>query len=142
MSPNPSHPTSLFKFPDVPSHINMSSLPTMSELRQKIFGTTDRFEMANQVLFNGFHPRGLVTKETLSNLRIPYTRPGELPAPIPTPQEIVKARNQTDNNLSAFRGRFCFSQVFRVNDVYAVKVATDGELLQVKIILNYKYYDS
>ncbi|KAL9106601.1 MAG: hypothetical protein Q9227_008384 [Pyrenula ochraceoflavens] len=105
----------------------MSTSPTVLELRQKIFGTTDADEIKSKR--GRWCRRESLWKEKLSNMSVPYYRAGDLPAPIPTPQEIEMARKQPENNLTAFRG-LCFSNVYRLHGAYAVKVAKGPKMLR------------
>lgn len=69
--------------------------------------------------------------EEWTKMKFPYQTSDELPAPIPTADEIEKARGTADD-LTAYRGPAAFYYVYRVHSVYAVKLASDPIILQVR----------
>jgi hypothetical protein len=64
-------------------------------------------------------------------LTVPFCVPEyELPAPIPTLDEIKKCKG-TVNDLTLGKEKVCQRTVYRVNDVFAVKICQESDLKQV-----------
>lgn len=63
-------------------------------------------------------------------MKFPYQTSDKLPAPIPTADEIEKAKG-TANDLKAYRG-LSTTSVYRVHGVYAVKLSRSFITFQVK----------
>lgn len=102
---------------------------TFAEARKKHFGDEKPvIAVTNWQLSRG---EG-ITAEEYVKMKFPYQTSDELPAPIPTVDEIEMARN-TVNNLTAYRGIAAFHPVYRLHDVYAVKFSCGPQILQVKL---------
>jgi hypothetical protein len=97
-----------------------------SDFLEEIFGTSDLDEVVKMDL-DRFRT---ATLKRSTKLSLPYSLPiDELPAPIPTAYEIAKCK-QTENDLT-HRRPICGASVYRVNDVYAVKIASHPAIVQV-----------
>lgn len=96
-------------------------------LKIKHFGSTDQMT----IIKNAFpiqQPPAAFSERT--KMTFPYYASGSLPAPLPTVEDIEKARG-TKNDLTLEKGNGLHF-VYRVNEVYAVKFALDGVILQVR----------
>lgn len=98
------------------------------EAQKKHFGDENPLIASMNQLMS---PSRMPPAEKWVKMKLPYQTSDELPAPIPTTDEIEKARG-TDNDLTACRGPFAFHDVYRLHDVYAVKLSRSPIILQVR----------
>lgn len=101
---------------------------TFTEASEKHFGDEAPLKARMEWLENS---SSRPTLEQFSKITLPYQTTDELPAPIPTAEEIEKVRG-TINDLTAARGHLGYYPVYRLHGVYAVKLSRTAIILQVR----------